>query len=123
MRPALRLITAVSPELVRMSMAPVAAAAPTTIGGFDPESGEWRLLDSRGISASTCFGSPCDTHLLGDWNCTGIDTPGLFRRSDGFVYLRNSNTQGTADTIFFVGNLGDVAVAGDSVPGHPVFVD
>lgn len=106
-----------------MSMTPVAAAAPTTIGGFDPESGEWHLRDSSSISTRSGFGSLGDTPFVGDWNCDGIDTPGLFRRSDGFAYLRNSDTQGTADTIFFVGNLGDVAVAGDCARGHPVFVD
>lgn len=106
-----------------MSTAPVAAAAPNTIGGFDPEPGEWHLRNSRGFSTRSCFGSLGDTPLVGDWNCNGIDAPGLFRRSDGLVYLRNPNTQGTADTIFFVGNLGDVSVASDCAPGHPVFVD
>ena len=42
--------------------------------------------------------------MVGDWNCDGIDTPGLYRQSDGFVYLRNSNTQGVADIRFFFGN-------------------
>ena len=42
-----------------------------------------------------------------------MDTPGLYRQSDGFVYLRNSNTQGIADIRFFFGNPGDVPLAGD----------
>ncbi len=51
--------------------------------------------------------------MIGDWNCDGVDTPGLYRQSDGFVYLRNSNTQGVADIRFFFGNPGDVPVVGD----------
>jgi hypothetical protein len=37
----------------------------------------------------------------------------LYRQSDGFVYLRNSNTTGIADTQFYFGNPGDVPIAGD----------
>jgi hypothetical protein len=51
--------------------------------------------------------------FMGDWDCDGIDTPGLYRQSDGFVYLRNTNTQGNADVSFFFGNPGDVPLAGD----------
>jgi hypothetical protein len=37
----------------------------------------------------------------------------MYRQSDGFVYLRNSNTVGIANTRFFFGNPGDVPIAGD----------
>ena len=50
---------------------------------------------------------------MGDWDCDGDDTPGLFRRSDAFAYLRNSNSQGNADRQFFFGNPSDVPLAGD----------
>jgi hypothetical protein len=50
---------------------------------------------------------------MGDWDCDGIDTPGLFRLSDAFAYLRNSNSQGIADIRFFFGNPSDVPLAGD----------
>jgi hypothetical protein len=50
---------------------------------------------------------------MGDWDCDGTATPGLYRQSDGFVYLRNSNTQGIANIRFFFGNPGDVPLAGD----------
>ena len=56
------------------------------------------------------FGNPGDYAFMGDWNCDGIDTPGLYRRSDGYVYLRNSNTQGVANVAFFFGNPGDLAL-------------
>ncbi|MEX2652615.1 MAG: hypothetical protein WD473_09265, partial [Acidimicrobiia bacterium] len=59
------------------------------------------------------FGNPGDSAFAGDWNCDGVDTPGLYRQSDGFVYLRNSNTQGIADIQFYFGNPGDIPLAGD----------
>jgi hypothetical protein len=59
------------------------------------------------------YGNPGDFPMMGDWNCDGTDTPGLYRQSDGFVYLRNTNTQGIADIRFFFGNPDDVPIAGD----------
>ena len=43
------------------------------------------------------YGNPGDVPFMGDWDCDGVDTPGLFRLSDAFAYLRNSNSQGIAD--------------------------
>jgi uncharacterized delta-60 repeat protein len=51
--------------------------------------------------------------MVGDWDCNGVDTPGLYRQSDGYVYLRNSNTPGAADIRFFFGDPGDIPLAGD----------
>ncbi len=79
--------------------------------------GRWwvGLPEPNGFSqlADFYFGNPGDVPFMGDWNCDGIATPGLYRQTDGFVYLRNSNTQGIADVRFFFGNPGDVPVAGD----------
>jgi hypothetical protein len=73
----------------------------------------WHLRNQQGLITSFFFGNPGDYPFMGDWNCDGVDTPGLYRQSDGFVYLRNSNTQGVADITFFFGNPGDVPIAGD----------
>jgi SpoIID/LytB domain protein len=59
------------------------------------------------------FGNPGDVAFLGDWDCDGVSTPGLYRQSDGFVYLRNSNTTGIADIEFYFGDPGDFPVVGD----------
>jgi lipoprotein-anchoring transpeptidase ErfK/SrfK len=73
----------------------------------------WDRIDqAHGISAFF-YGNPSDVAFSGDWDGDGIDTPGLYRRSDGFVYLRNSNTEGVADITFFFGNPGDLPLAGD----------
>jgi hypothetical protein len=89
------------------------AAPPPTVGLVDPVTGQWHLRNSTGAVTSFFFGNPGDYPFMGDWTCDGVDTPGLYRQSDGFVYLRNSNTQGIADITFFFGNPGDVPIAGD----------
>ncbi len=59
------------------------------------------------------YGHPGDAPFTGDWNGDMTKTLGLYRRSDGFVYLRNTNTQGIADITFYFGNPGDLPIAGD----------
>jgi hypothetical protein len=68
---------------------------------------------SGSAQTSFFFGNPGDVAFSGDWDCTGSETLGLYRRSDGYVYLRNSNTQGVADISFYFGNPGDIPIAGD----------
>jgi subtilisin family serine protease len=84
-----------------------------TYASVQTTAGFWRL--HRGASQVTAFyyGNPGDVGFMGDWDCDGVDTPGLYRQSDGYAYLRNSNTQGVADVSFFFGNPGDIPVAGD----------
>ena len=85
-----------------------------TTGLVDLSQGRWFLFDDVGITtASFFYGDPGDYPFVGDWNGDGVETPGLYRQSDGYVYLRNSNTQGIADIKFFFGNPGDVPIAGD----------
>ena len=83
------------------------------VGLVDPTQGLWHLRGQGGSVDSFYFGNPGDYPFAGDWNCDGVDTPGLYRQSDGFVYLRNSNSQGIADIRFFFGNPGDLPLAGD----------
>jgi hypothetical protein len=86
---------------------------PYPFGLVDPVSGMWHLRHVDGRVDSFYFGDPGDVPFMGDWDCDGIDTPGLYRQSDGYVYLRNSNSQGVADIRFFFGNPGDMPLAGD----------
>ena len=94
-------------------VAAVAPAGADGVGLVDPSTGIWHLRTRDGDPASFYFGNPGDFPIMGDWDCNGIDTPGLYRRSDGYVYLRNSNSQGVADIKFFFGNPGDMPLAGD----------
>jgi hypothetical protein len=83
---------------------------------FQDSGGRFHLWDKIGSphgTSSFFYGNPGDVAFSGDWNCDGVETLGLYRRSDGFVYLRNSNTQGVADITFFFGNPGDLPIAGD----------
>jgi hypothetical protein len=83
-------------------------------GLVDPTTGTWHLYDcAAGEMESFVFGNPGDYPFMGDWDCDGVDTPGLYRQSDGYAYLRNSNTQGNADITFYFGNPGDIPIAGD----------
>ncbi len=82
---------------------------PEHLGLVDPATGLWHL---EGLPAMF-YGNPADVPFMGDWDGDGVDTPGLYRQSDGFVYLRNSNSQGIADVRFFFGNPGDLPLAGD----------
>jgi VCBS repeat-containing protein len=85
-----------------------------TTGLVDTAVGMWYLYDDAGVLVTSFFyGNPGDVPFMGDWDGDGIETPGLYRQSDGFVYLRNLNTQGNADIRFFFGNPGDVPIAGD----------
>jgi hypothetical protein len=85
---------------------------PWPLAMVDTTSGVWHLR-VLGAVDSFYFGNPGDVPFLGDWDCDGVDTPGLFRQSDAFAYLRNTNSQGIADIRFFFGNPSDIPLAGD----------
>ncbi len=59
------------------------------------------------------FGDPGDIPLMGDWDGDGEDTPGMYRPSSGYVYVRNSNTTGPGDIDFYYGIPGDIPIVGD----------
>ena len=109
-----RLVTLVLLVIGLMALGATAALAADDVGVVDSDSGVWYLRDSAtGNTTSFYYGNPGDLAFAGDWDCDGVDTPGLYRQRDGYVYLRNSNTQGNADIRFYFGDPGDVPVAGD----------
>jgi hypothetical protein len=114
-----RILTAVGAIVVGgavLIVAPSAQSVPATADSYglvDPSTGIWRLYDGGTQTTQFYFGDPGDYPFMGDWNCDSVDTPGLYRQSDGYVYLRNSNTQGIADVSFYFGDPGDVPIAGD----------
>ena len=89
------------------------APSTATYASIQGNAGFWRLHQGPAQMAGFFYGNPGDFGFMGDWDCDGIDTPGLYRQSDGYAYLRNSNTQGVADVSFFFGNPGDIPIAGD----------
>ena len=89
-----------------------------SLSGFPPgslmavdEGARWHVLGAT--PSSFYFGIPRDVPLLGDWDCNGSLTPGMYRPNSGFVYLRNSTTTGFADIDFYLGLAGDLPLAGD----------
>ena len=86
-----------------------------TIALVDSQS-RFTILSELSADATTLqytFGLPGDVPLMGDWDCDGVETPGVYRLSTGGVHLRNSHSVGVADTSFLFGNPGDRAIAGD----------
>jgi SpoIID/LytB domain protein len=79
----------------------------------DSRTGVWHVRHRDGSVDSYYYGNPRDTPYAGDWNGDGIDTMGLYRESTGFLFLRNTNTQGVADIDIYYGNPGDKPIAGD----------
>ena len=59
------------------------------------------------------FGIPGDKPFVGDFDGSGVDTVGLHRESNGFVYMRYSHSLGFADNEFWYGVGGDRLVAAD----------
>ena len=104
--------TASSPAIETVASALAAPTAHERVGLVDPTTGIWYLESDNG-AVSFYYGNPGDYPMMGDWDCSGSATPGLYRQSDGYVYLRNSNTQGIADIKFYFGNPGDIPIAGD----------
>lgn len=90
-----------------------AAAPADSIGLFNPATAEWFLLTATGTTRSFFNGIPGDLPLTGDWDCDGVDTPGVFRPTTGQVFLRNSFTTGEGDIVFFFGMGGDRPLVGD----------
>jgi SpoIID/LytB domain protein len=88
-------------------------SGPDNAGLHDPTTGLWHLRTSTGDTVSFYYGNPLDIPYAGDWDGNGTTTLGLYRQSTGFLFLRNSNTQGIADINIFYGNPGDLPIAGD----------
>ncbi|MCB2224034.1 MAG: L,D-transpeptidase family protein [Actinobacteria bacterium] len=79
-----------------VALAPAApaagAAAPDTVGLFDPLTGTWYLRDAAGGTVSFAFGEPGSVPVAGDWDGDGIDTVGVYDPASGLVGLDGGPT-------------------------------
>jgi endonuclease YncB( thermonuclease family) len=110
------LLVVTTSMVMSLVVIPLALATEPTdsVGVVDLSQGLWYLRDPATTeTTSFYFGNPEDFPILGDWDCDGVDTPGLYRQTDGYVYLRNTNSQGIADIKFYFGDPGDIPLAGD----------
>lgn len=113
-----RLTVLVVGSLLASVLAPGVGLATTkpeadTVGLVDTTTARWYLMDEAGDTATFIYGNPGDVPIIGDWDCDGFDSPGMYRQSDGYVYLRNISARGKADIRFFFGDPDDVPIAGD----------
>ncbi|MBT8200276.1 MAG: hypothetical protein KJO36_07150 [Acidimicrobiia bacterium] len=84
-----------------------------TVGLVNPNTGQWHLRADSGAVTSFFYGNPGDIPVIGDWDGDGVETVGMYRQSNGFVYLRNSNNTGVGEIQFTLGIAGDIPLAGD----------
>ena len=111
---ALTLVAGLAPPAApAAALAPVPPGLATGLVLVDPATAEWHLVAPDGTRGEFTYGVAGDVPLLGDWDCDGVDTPGMFRPTTGFVYLSDRNVTSVADIEFFLGIPGDVPVAGD----------
>lgn len=79
--------------------------------------GKWRIAFGAWTTSSPgtlfWFGDTGDVPFLGDWDCNGTETVGVFRPSTGQWFLKDSNSNGSPDLSFYYGNPGDKPVVGN----------
>ena len=100
---------------VGIEPAPARVRTPDTIALVTAQ-GRFTILSSVSAEARTAvltFGNPGDIPLMGDWDCDGDETPGVFRPTTARLYLRNSISSGIADESYPFGIPGDSPIAGD----------
>lgn len=88
------------------------AGAPDDLVGVDPATARWEIHHRDGTMEVLYFGTPGDLPLIGDWDCDGIDSPGMYRPTTGLVYLRADQGSVATARLFF-GEPGDVVLVGD----------
>ncbi len=93
-----------------------------TIGVYDQSNGLFTLCSINGTASCAnpgnltqlVLGNPGDQPIAGRWSLTDThDGAGVFRPSNGLIYLRNTLTTGFADYTMVLGIPGDVGLAGD----------
>ena len=91
-------------------------------GVYRSSTGQFILLVSPRSVVTVNFGTPggTDVAVVGDWDGNGVDTPGVFNPLSGNWFLANgingqnvNNSFPPANFQFFLGQNGDVPVAGD----------
>jgi len=90
-----------------------------TVGMYNQATGEFHLSnannDNTTLQTDVYFvlGYPNDQPLAGRWHKNDQhDGPGVFRPSNGLIYLRTSLDTGFADYVIVLGIPGDIGVAG-----------
>ncbi len=101
-------------------------ASPTSAAADDADevllvqpNGRWHIRQPGSPDYTFFYGNPGDVPLFGDWDSDGLDTPGMYRPSNGFAYLTNDLPPdggvgfGDPALTFFFGGPGDQVFVGD----------
>lgn len=83
-----------------------------TVGIFQPATNQFQLRNSNSTGPADqviTFGQTGDQPIVGDWNGTGTDKPGVFRASTGQFILQVDRKT----IIVNFGSAGNIAVVGD----------
>ena len=80
--------------------------------------GRWHIQVPGSVDYTFWYGVPGDIPLLGVWDGDGIDTPGVYRPSQGSAHLTNEipaylSANHRVGTTFYFGMPGDRVFAGD----------
>lgn len=87
---------------------------PDSVGVVDPLTGEWVALRADGERTVFSFGEVGDIPVVGDWNCNGIATPGVWRESTYEFLTLDAVGNGSEDSWFEYNDHDDVIpLAGD----------
>lgn len=89
-----------------------------SLGVYDRSTGVFYLADSISIHHTIDYvfvlGNPNDLPIAGRWSLSAThDGAGVFRPTNGIIYLKNDLTTGFSDNYMVLGNPGDAPVAGD----------
>ncbi len=104
-----RILTIVVAVLVLVLGTASAADEPVFVG---PNTARWQVEHIDATFDTFYFGLPGDIPISGDWDCDGIDSAGMWRPENGFMYLQDDAT-GVANERLFLGREGHVPLAGD----------
>ncbi len=86
---------------------------PDSVGTVNVATARWDLLRSDDTTAAFTFGDTDDIPFIGDWDCDGIDTPGVWRDATREIFLRNDNTDGPAEISYEYFDDGARPIVGD----------
>jgi hypothetical protein len=86
--------------------------ATSDVAIFTPATAQWTVYGPS-TTVEFVLGERNDVPLLGDWNCDGVDTPGVFRPAASAVYVRNATGEGPFEGAFDTASGFTQAVAGD----------
>ncbi len=86
---------------------------PDSVGTVEVATAHWDLLRFDDSIVSFAFGDADDFPFVGDWDCDGIATPGIWRADTQEIFLRNSNTGGKAKISYTYEADGVQPIVGD----------